>query len=207
MKLLIVRHGESEKNTTGLVQGPNTQSNLTDLGRRQAQKLAEKLKLEHIDLAFVSPMDRARQTADIILQYHPDTVVQYALELSERSHGQYEGGPSSKPLEDWHASGLPFGEFKPEGGESWFEAGERVTGFIHSILNRHKNDSPTILIVGHGSVFTYFLMQAGGQDTHAESKERYDYYHPSNTAMSTLELGENGQLKLISLNNVSHLDA
>lgn len=207
MKLLIVRHGESEKNISGLVQGADSKSDLTANGRNQAQRLANRLKSEQIDMAFVSPLPRAQQTAEIILQYHPATTVTLAPKLRERSYGKYEGGPTSVPRQDWLASGLPFGEFKPEGGESWFEAGERATHFIQEIFNQYKGSDLTILIVAHGSIFTYFLMQADGQSTREENKERYDHYHPKNTAMSILEPDHSGQLKLVSLNDVSHLNA
>jgi phosphoserine phosphatase len=207
MKLLIVRHGESEKNISGLVQGLNTKSDLTDNGRQQAQRLAEKLKDEHIDLAFVSPMPRTQQTAEIILQYHSDITIQTEPELTERRHAtKYEGGPASKIHEDWQASGLPFGEFKVEDGESWFEAGERVTDFIKNIIHQYKNSHKTILIVGHGAVFTYWLMHLDGKDTHLESKEQYDYYHPHNTAISVIEVDENGEHQINLLNDISHLD-
>jgi probable phosphoglycerate mutase len=207
MRLIIVRHGESEKNINQIVQGPNTRSDLSDNGRQQAQKLADKLKNEPIDLAFVSPMPRAQQTAEIILQYHPDTIVQTASELTERRHAtKYEGGPASRIRQDWLASGLPFGEFKVEDGESWFEAGERVTSFVSGLIHQPNNSRKTILIVGHGAVFTYLLMKMDGKDTHLESKEQYDYYHPGNTAVAVIEVDETGQHQIVTLNDSSHLD-
>ncbi|MFH0905198.1 MAG: histidine phosphatase family protein [bacterium] len=204
MKLIVVRHGESKGNTSDLVQG--AESKLSNEGCQQAQRLADKLKDEQIDAAFVSPLFRAQQTANIILRHHPGLGIQTVPELRERDYGIYEGRPASEPQADWRASGLPFGEFKPEGGESWYEAGERATSFIRSLIDRYKDSDQTILVVGHGSIFTYFLTHMDGKDVCANSKEQYDYYHPHNTAMSVIEVDATGHYQLTTLNDISHLD-
>ncbi|MBR1764198.1 MAG: histidine phosphatase family protein [Ruminococcus sp.] len=57
MKLLLIRHGEPDY----------ANDCLTDLGRRQAERLGARLKEEEVAAAFTSPMGRARETADIAL--------------------------------------------------------------------------------------------------------------------------------------------
>ena len=206
MKLIIVRHGESEGNISHLIQGTITKSNLTDVGREQASKLAKKLSDVKIDIAFVSPLDRARQTAEIILEQHSATKIEFADQLKERDTGEFAGHPGDEMLNAWKSSGLPFGEFQPEGGESWYQAGERVVGFVEEIINQYKNTDVTILLVGHGSIFTYLLMWADRFDLEESNKEKYDYYHPANTAVAIIEVSQGGEPTLVLINDTSHLD-
>ena len=207
MKIFVVRHGQSEGNVSGLVQGGmSDEINLTITGKEQAGKLSAKLSSISIDLAFVSPLDRAKQTADIILSKHPDTKVEYSDKLQEKHTGVFAGRPRQEMMDAWQASGLPFGEFQPEGGESWYQAGERVTSFVEEIIKQHKSTDVTILLVGHGSIFTYLLMWADKFDPTKNTKEAYDHYHPTNTAIAIIEVNYKGESVLVSLNDMNHLN-
>lgn len=205
MKIILVRHGESEGNISNLTQGVSVKNRLTANGYEQAKKLSEKLREVKIDLAFVSPLDRTRQTAEIVLEKHPATKIEFSNKLKEKDAGLFAGRPGNDMLAAWHASGLPFGEFQPEGGESWYQAGERVVSFAEEIINQYKNTDMTILLVGHGSIFTYMLMWADKFDPQKNTKEIYDYYHPDNTAVAMIEVNQEGEPTLVSLNNTSHL--
>lgn len=72
MKIIVVRHGESKMNGSGLVQGQTSVSPLKNIGIKQAQKVAKSLKDESINFAYISPLQRAKQTASEILKFHPD---------------------------------------------------------------------------------------------------------------------------------------
>ena len=206
MKIIVVRHGQSEGNVSGLVQGGiSNRINLTVAGKKQAEKLSEKLFSTSLDLAFVSPLDRAKQTADIILFKHPVTKVEYSDKLKEKHTGIFAGKPGQEMMDAWQASGLPFGEFRPEGGESWYQAGERIVGFVEELIEQHKSTDNTILLVGHGSIFTYLLMWADKFDPKENTKEKYDYYHPDNTATAVIEINNQGEPKLVIINDTDHL--
>jgi probable phosphoglycerate mutase len=207
MKLFIVRHAEADHNASDLVHSASDDSVLTATGRQQAQQLAQKLSDEKIDFAYVSPLQRAKQTAEIVLAYHPEAKVEFFSQLIERSFGKYHGQPKSLWHRDWQASGLPYTQFKPEGGETWSEAGQRVADFIQNeIIAKHQSGNDTILVVGHGSTLMHFLMTMDGRSDEAgNSKETYDFYHPHNTAVSIIEISPIGESKLLSLNDISHL--
>ena len=66
MRLYIIRHGETEWNVSGRMQG-STDIPLNEKGIRLAQVTAEGLKDVSFDLAITSPLERAKQTAEIIL--------------------------------------------------------------------------------------------------------------------------------------------
>ena len=66
MKLLIIRHGQTDGNVKGLVQGAGLDLPLNETGRTQAAAAAEKLLSLHLPVIYSSTMLRARQTAEII---------------------------------------------------------------------------------------------------------------------------------------------
>jgi broad specificity phosphatase PhoE len=68
MRLIIVRHGESEWNRIGRYQGQHD-APLSDLGLRQAEALALRLCDEPLDAIFTSPPQRAAKTAEAIARF------------------------------------------------------------------------------------------------------------------------------------------
>lgn len=65
MKLYITRHGETKRNAEQRVLG-RTDDPLSEKGLAQAAELAEKMKDIEVDMIFVSPLSRARQTAQAV---------------------------------------------------------------------------------------------------------------------------------------------
>lgn len=95
IRLLIVRHGETDHNIRGIIQGQlDTPLNAT--GHAQASYVAQYLSQEHIDHVYTSPLQRAKHTADAIVAVHPeyrDGALKYWIDerLKERYFGVREG--------------------------------------------------------------------------------------------------------------------
>jgi broad specificity phosphatase PhoE len=70
MRLILIRHGESKANAKGIRQGQDLDSPLSRNGKRQAKKLAKRLKDEKIDAIYSSDLKRAKQTAKFIAKSH-----------------------------------------------------------------------------------------------------------------------------------------
>ena len=66
MKIVLVRHGKTDKNSEGVMQGVSNHM-LNDSGRRQCQKLRNELKDEHFDVCYMSPLVRCVETAMILV--------------------------------------------------------------------------------------------------------------------------------------------
>ncbi|MEB3308910.1 MAG: histidine phosphatase family protein [Snowella sp.] len=90
LRLLLIRHGETQWNRESRFQGIRDIP-LNENGKGQAQKAADFLKDVPIDLAISSPMLRPKETAEIILQYHPDITLDLQPDLMEICHGLWEG--------------------------------------------------------------------------------------------------------------------
>ncbi|HJU36658.1 MAG TPA: histidine phosphatase family protein [Gaiellaceae bacterium] len=87
--LLLVRHGETDWNADGRLQG-QTDRPLSDFGRRQAQQLADELADEELEAIYSSDLSRARETAEIVGERLGLPVV-LDPELREKDWGTWEG--------------------------------------------------------------------------------------------------------------------
>jgi broad specificity phosphatase PhoE len=87
--LLLVRHGETDWNADGRLQG-HTDRPLSDFGRRQAQQLADELADEELEAIYSSDLARARETAEIVGDRLVLPVV-FDPDLREKDWGTWEG--------------------------------------------------------------------------------------------------------------------
>ena len=88
-RLLLVRHGETDWNAEGRLQG-QTDRSLSDYGRRQARQLADALEGEELEAIYSSDLVRARETAEIVGR-RLELPVQLDHDLREKDWGTWEG--------------------------------------------------------------------------------------------------------------------
>ena len=131
--LIIVRHGRTEANASGLLQG-RIDNPLDEIGREQAQQIATALeRSDHQpDRVIASPLLRARQTAEA-------TCDLLGLDLAiddrwaELDYGDWDGLPISHvPAATWQ-QWRSDPAFAPPGGESLAELNERVNAACDAI--------------------------------------------------------------------------
>jgi broad specificity phosphatase PhoE len=96
-ELLLVRHGETDWNAAGRLQG-HTDRPLSGYGREQARRLAEELASEEFDAIYASDLARARETAAIVGERLRQEVVLDA-DLREKNWGTWEGLTSTERLD------------------------------------------------------------------------------------------------------------
>jgi broad specificity phosphatase PhoE len=133
--LLLVRHGETDWNADGRLQG-QTDRPLSDYGRRQARKLAEELEGEELEAIYSSDLARARETAEIVGE-RLGLPVELDAELREKDWGTWEG------LTAVERDRVEFV------GESTQAHQERILGALRRIAERHHGDG-RVLVVTHG---------------------------------------------------------
>lgn len=196
MRIYLVRHGQTEENATGIIQGWNP-GRLTPLGIEQAERLAERLKAVRFDVIYSSDSRRAADTARIIARFH-HTPIQLTEQLRERGMGIFQG----RHFDEFHQaqahSGFSEKDFKPEGGENLEELRARAFGFAQGLRARHLDQ--TVLLVAHGRWNTMLLGAALGQ-----SIEEALTLRQTNTCVNVLECDEAGGFTVHLLNCATHL--
>ena len=149
-KLYIIRHGETEWNSQGRIQG-HTDIPLSEAGRQQAQYTAERLKNVNFDIAYSSDLSRTSETAQIILGKR-NIEVNTLTSLREYNKGVFEGLTveeySQRYPDQYDASLINDLDFAPESGESIRDVSKRMSEFGTFVKSQHLNDD--VLIVGHG---------------------------------------------------------
>jgi broad specificity phosphatase PhoE len=133
--LLLVRHGETDWNADGRLQG-QTDRPLSDFGRAQARRLADELAEETLDAIYSSDLARARETAEIVGE-RLGLPVSLDPGLREKDWGTWEG------LTAVERDRVEFV------GESTEAHQERILNALRRISERHS-DGDNVLVVTHG---------------------------------------------------------
>jgi broad specificity phosphatase PhoE len=132
--LLLVRHGETDWNAEGRLQG-HADRPLNEYGRRQARALADRLAGDGIAAVYASDLSRAHETAEIIGERLGFPVVTDP-DLRERNWGNWEGLTGAERDRVEHV------------GEPREEHTERVLRAVHRIAEAHPDER--VVVVTHG---------------------------------------------------------
>jgi broad specificity phosphatase PhoE len=157
MDLLLVRHGQSEANRDGIMQG-QLDSPLTDLGVSQARAVGAWLKAQGLrwHRAYCSPLKRAMDTAMHISARTGGRAPQLDPNLAEIHAGEFQGQNrtdlSAKHPEFFERSICELADYSAFGGESYEDVQRRVEHVVTSLLERHWNTQDTVLLVSHGGL-------------------------------------------------------
>ena len=151
MKIYLVRHGETDWNQAGLLQG-QTDIALNAQGLEQAREAAERLTEVPFEIAFCSPLIRAKRTAETIIGDRKITLTTDER-LRELNFGPWEG-VDIRTIKD--AASQPFtnpGSYiPPEGAESFAQLYKRSGEFVDQVLLPLEGTYETVLVVAHGGV-------------------------------------------------------
>lgn len=187
MRLIIARHGETEENIRGILQG-HLPGKLSEKGIEQADKLAERLKEENIDHIYSSDLARASDTADVIAEFHPDTPLEFTEQLRERDAGELQG--MELKGRDWLIK-------NPEGGETVQQLYDRAKDFLKNIKEKHPDQ--TILLVCHGGIGKALYAAIKDQGP-PHIKATHDL---KNASITIIEIDDG--YEIICFNDVEHL--
>jgi broad specificity phosphatase PhoE len=203
MRIRLVRHGESEGNFSGSLQGSRFDTPLSGRGRKQAEALAIRLADEGIDAVWSSPMGRARETASIVAAPHGITLSVDA-DLVEFDWGGWSGRPFDGALEQevtavrarWRAGET---DLAPDGGESPANAGARAARFLARLK---ATGALAPLVVAHGRFNRILMTVLLGRPL-----SRMDEIRQRNGSLSVFEWDGASPASAIVLDDVSHIDA
>ncbi len=166
--LVLVRHGRTTANATGLLAGRTPGVLLDDTGREQAERAAERLAPVPLAALVTSPLERCRETSDVLLGRQSGTVPLVVEDgLSECDYGDWQGRPLSELAQEdlWstvqrHPSAVTFpgGESMPTMQARSVEAVRRQDARIEA----EHGASAVWVAVSHGDIIKSVLADALG---------------------------------------------
>lgn len=165
-RVVIVRHGQSVAQEKGFISGHATCTGLSDLGRRQAGVLAERLavtgELAEASVFVTSLLPRAQQTGSIIAAaLAPDAVFEPDCGWCEIHPGSVEGLTWAEAFEQADLSDLENPSVRrAEGMETWTEVFERVGSRLRATAAAHAG--ACIVVAGHGGTVGASFVELGG---------------------------------------------
>lgn len=198
-KIWLVRHGETDWNVAGRIQG-QTDTPLSATGRRQARLLAEHLRGAGLTAIYSSDLQRASDTAGVVAQAvglepvaRPD--------LRERAYGRWEGLTLEEAKAQWPdlvATWFEdFDSFCPPQGEGTLALRSRVLRAFRGIVAGDQGGS--IAFVGHRGPLKEILCHALGIPPMARTRIRL-----TSTSVTVLSI-ESEVTSLELFNDTCHL--
>jgi broad specificity phosphatase PhoE len=197
MKLYLVRHGETQWNKERRIQG-HSDIPLNEYGKYLAKETARGLRKIPFDLAYTSPLTRAKETAEIILEGRNVKIIQ-EKRIQEIGFGVSEGVYLDRPNEeskrnDFHKFFTDTAHYVvPQGGESLLQLSNRVEKFMKELFIKKEFKDKIILISTHGAALTAMLNKIKGEQ---RISEFWKNGVPANCAVAEIEI-ENGSPKII----------
>lgn len=161
--LYIMRHGKTDWNERHKLQG-RTDIPLNEEGRKMAEEARKEYQNVKFDICYCSPLIRARETAEIVLQNRNVPII-FDDRLKEMGFGIYEGIENSFQIPDCPVNVLfqnPAEYVAVEDGESFEELFSRTGAFLKEIIDPALKESKDILIVGHGAMNSSIVCQVKG---------------------------------------------
>jgi broad specificity phosphatase PhoE len=178
--LFWVRHAQAGGDATSDYDGPP----LTDLGRKQAERVARRLSDYHFDHVYSSTMLRAKATAEMIHVYHKETPVTFIEDLREVTHYHFLADlmPKDKAVI-----------------EQVRKEKDGIVKFVNHVRHHH-NPGDKLLVVCHGNMIRTIMPMFGGRDP-----GECILMEINNTGLSVLDTWTNGEAVLLLANCVKHL--
>ena len=197
MSLLVIRHGETALNRDRVMQPADTP--LSDRGKEQVLRLAQRLSTEGITRILASDLPRAAMTAQA-LSDETGVGVEFESLLQERNFGRLRG----QRFIDLETRDIdPFAEnYEPEEGETWQEFDQRVTHAWSRIQSALPSDG-ILAVVTHGLVCAALLRNHLDAQAHVTDSGRL--YPFRNASFTRIQSSSPWRVEL--LNCAEHLEA
>jgi broad specificity phosphatase PhoE len=202
-RIFLVRHGATVLSAEDRFAG-STDVELSDEGRAQAARLADRLATEELAAVYASPMRRTRETAAILAAPH-GLEVQARDGLREIDHGRWEqmtrSEVESRYAEEyaaWEAD--PF-TFAPKGGEAGITVMARALPALREIVVAHQGKK--VIVVSHKATIRLVISSFLGIDARGY-RDRLDQ---SPASLNILDFKDPVRARLTLFNDVSHYAA
>jgi probable phosphoglycerate mutase len=199
-RIYMIRHGATQLSTEDRFAGA-VDVELSEEGKFQAGRLAERLADDSIAAVYCSPLTRTVQTATILAAPH-DLLLMQREGLREIHHGHWEGmrradveAQFPEEYAAWEQD--PF-TFAPQGGEAGVNVIARALPIIREIVVKHGGEN--VLVVSHKATIRLLISSLLGFDARGY-RDRLDQ---SPACLNVLDFKDPVRARLMVFNDVSH---
>jgi broad specificity phosphatase PhoE len=200
LRLILVRHGETERNFEARLQGGKSDVPLNEKGRGQARSLGLALKDEKLRAIYSSPLKRALDTAQAISAHH-HLKVETDQGLSEIDMGSIDGLDLTEVKESqtdfWERWRQEDYSVALPGGESPLQVQKRAWGVVQDIIRRNHEGS--VVVVSHAISLQTIIIAILGAPLSSFTR-----FHLGVASITILHIDDE-RTSLILLNDTCHL--
>lgn len=199
--IYLIRHGQTDYNLRGIIQGRGIDSDLNETGRLQARAFFEHYQHVPFDRVYTSNLKRTKQSVEQFTGSGIDTRSHFGLD--EINWGIHEGQKATEEhqaifhniVTRWRNGEL---DFAPEGGESPLELQNRQKEALKHLVQAENEDN--ILVCMHGRAMRSFLCLMLRYPL-----ERMDDFPHTNLCLYRLALRVDETIEMLEKNNTAHL--
>ncbi|KAG8993885.1 hypothetical protein FRB90_000572 [Tulasnella sp. 427] len=197
-----VRHGETDANRQGIIQG-QLETDLNETGREQSRRMARALKDVEFVHGFVSNLGRAVESASFVMKTHPDLKWTIHPGLRERYFGELQG---KKRTGADHPPSVEAMDQYVERILQWWDRDLIASEVVQQQFETNKDEVRNILVIGHGSYLANLIKALGSQrgfDVGAAGRGK-----AYNTGISIIQTNDRhaSRGQLIQYSDVTHLE-
>lgn len=199
-EIYIIRHGETDYNRMGIVQGQGVDTSLNELGRRQARAFYEQYKDIGFEAVLTSRLRRTHETVHHFLEL--GLPWEQFADINEIAWGSHEGKKSTPAMmeqyreitDEWKRGNF---HASLDGAESAASLAARISRFIEHLRERPEN---TLLVCSHGRAMRCLMCLLQEQPL-----QNMDNYQHSNTGLYQVKL-KGDTFHFLMENDLSHLE-
>lgn len=203
LTVYLIRHGESEWNREGRIQG-SSDSPLTPLGLLQAERIRERFADIPLTAVYASSLQRCRTIAQMLVEDRPQVPLVFMHGLMERSQGEWEPmliAEANRLFPEERRRVREDATARPPGGESAIDVWDRM-----NVSWRRLNDRShgSIAIVSHSGIISMILGYTLDLPR-GTPFGKYPFYLASG-GISVVEVPRRGGAVVLKINDTCHLE-
>jgi probable phosphomutase (TIGR03848 family) len=198
--LILIRHAQNDWVRTGKLAGWTPDVHLNEEGIEQAKALGRRLAHVNLKAVYSSPLERAVETAHLVLSHHPDLDLQIEEGIGEVDFGSWTGERLRKLSRTrlWKVVQRYPSDAQFPSGESIHQMQFRVISTLGRLAARHPNGP--LAIVSHSDVLKAAVAYYAGMPL-----DMFQRLVISPASISVIRLHRMGP-RIIKLNDTSHYD-
>jgi probable phosphomutase (TIGR03848 family) len=199
-QLLLIRHAENDYVRSGKLAGWTPDVHLNDEGKRQAEALGQRLAAAKLQAVYSSPLERAVETAQAVLQHHSGLDLHIEEDIGEVRFGEWTGRALRQLSRTrlWQVVQQSPSRARFPDGESIREMQVRAVGAIERISTRDVTGK--IAVVSHGDVIKAVVAHYAGMPL-----DMFQRIVIEPASISIIVLHKTG-VAIARLNDTSHYD-